>query len=101
MCVKANRAVQNTLMCVIYISIFFISMTNRKLAVMYADRCTPSNSIHIARTSIRLVCAVLSCVCYIVRYEMGDYYTVGRRRPDMWIVVVCLRSVHKTAESDY
>jgi len=60
-------------------------MTNRKLAVMYAYRCTPSNSIHI--TSIRLVCAVLSCVCYIARYEMGGDYTVCSR-PDMWVIVV-------------
>jgi hypothetical protein len=78
---------------------FFISMTNRKLAVLYAYRCTPSNSMHI--TSIRLVCAVPSCpVCYMARYEMGGGYTVGSR-PDMWVVVVCLRRVHKTEKSDY
>jgi len=36
----------------------------------------------------------------MAQYEMRGDYTVGSG-PDMWVVVVCLVRIHKTAKSDY
>jgi len=47
---------------------FFISKTNRKLVVMYAYRCTPSNSIRYIY-SVILRCPVLFVTWHGMRWE--------------------------------